>query len=435
MLSENLKNKYGFEIIRLKTGTPPRIFKDSIDFSILEPQYGSVEKVAFEHYHPKYLSFKKQVKCYLTYTNEKTHEIIRQNLDKSPMYAGVIKSTGPRYCPSIEDKVVRFSDKLRHQLFVEPESLLLDTYYLQGFSTALPNDVQDKMIRTIAGLENCKIQRYAYAIEYDAINPIQLFPTLESKKIQNLFFAGQVNGTSGYEEAAGQGIIAGINAGLKAKNKPLLVLKRNESYIGVMIDDITTKGISDPYRLLTSRAEYRLFLRNDNAEDRLIKYGYKFGTISKARYYEYKKGIVKIENLIKILKNYPLSKKLIKKYGNSSHSLYSLLKRPEVKLKEIIDKKKYKTFPPSLVNKIEINVKYEGYIKSQQKSIEHFNKLENISLEKITDYKNVKNLSLEARDKLNKIRPLNLNQAQRIQGINSSDIINIKYYIDKNNKK
>jgi tRNA uridine 5-carboxymethylaminomethyl modification enzyme len=263
-LSTELQN-IGFKIIRLKTGTPPRIYTDSIDFSQLSVEPGTNRKLAFEHYKPTYLPFSKQVVCHLVYTNEKTHQIIRKNIDKSPMYAGMLKSVGPRYCPSIEDKVMRFSDKPRHQLFVEPESKLMKTIYLQGFSTTLPEDVQIQLLHTLPGFEKCKVERYAYAIEYDAIDPTQLYPTLESKIVKGLYFAGQVNGTSGYEEAAGQGMLAGINAILKIKNKKPLVLKRNESYIGVMVDDITTKGVTDPYRLLTSRAEHRLYLRNDNA--------------------------------------------------------------------------------------------------------------------------------------------------------------------------
>jgi tRNA uridine 5-carboxymethylaminomethyl modification enzyme len=433
-LSENLQ-KHGLKMIRLKTGTPPRIFKKSIDFSVLEEQLGTKKQLSFVHYKPKYIPFKKQEKCFLTYTNENTHKIIRENLNKSPMYSGLIKSTGPLYCPSIEDKVTRFSEKIRHQLFIEPESLSLDTYYLQGFSTALPYDIQEKMVKSIKGLENSQIQRYAYAIEYDAIIPTQLYPTLETKLISNLYFAGQVNGTSGYEEAAGQGILAGINAGLKAKGKKELVLKRNESYIGVMIDDITTKGVTDPYRLLTSRAEFRLFLRNDNAQERLIKYGYEIGLVKKEVYKKYQQDQKIIQTTIEFLKQNSLNKKLIKKYGLSCHSLFQLLKNPKVKLKEILSKKKIEKIPKTLIEKIEILVKYEGYIKSQQKNIERIEKFQNISLQQITDYKPIKNLSLEAISKLNKIKPLSLEQAQRIPGITSCDIINIKFFLDKQKKE
>ncbi|MDR3249834.1 MAG: tRNA uridine-5-carboxymethylaminomethyl(34) synthesis enzyme MnmG, partial [Mycoplasmataceae bacterium] len=430
-LSDSLK-KNGIETIRLKTGTPPRIYKKTIDFKNLEIQKGSCEKLAFEHFNQTYLSPKNQLNCHMVYTNTKTHRIILDNLKKSPMYRGKIKSIGPRYCPSIEDKVVRFSDKPRHQLFIEPESTLMDTVYLQGFSTALPKKIQDKMIRTLQGFKKCKVQRYAYAIEYDAINPMQLFPTLETKKIRRLFFAGQINGTSGYEEAAGQGIVAGINTALKIKNAKPLILKRSESYIGVMIDDIVTKGVSDPYRLLTSRAEYRLFLRNDNADDRLIKYGFKYGLIPKGNYQFYLKQNKNINELIRLLKNTSLGSKLVNKYGNSNHNLYDLLKRPEIKLTDILQNNITNKLTIESIYKLEILVKFEGYLISQQKNIDKFNKMENICLAKIKDYRLIKNLSLEARDKLNKIKPLNLNQAQRISGLTSNDIINIKYYLDKN---
>jgi tRNA uridine 5-carboxymethylaminomethyl modification enzyme len=418
-------------LIRLKTGTPPRIYKDSINFKKMQAEPGTNEKLSFAHFNPHYLAFKKQCLCYLTHTNEKTHKIIKANLSKSAMYSGNIKGVGPRYCPSIEDKVVRFSDKPRHQLFVEPESLYMDTMYLQGLSTSLPEDIQEKFVRTIPGLEKARFQRHAYAIEYDAINPTQLWPTLETKKYKGLFFAGQVNGSSGYEEAAAQGMIAGMNASLLFRNKKPIVLKRDEAYIGVLIDDLVTKGVTDPYRLLTSRAEHRLSLRNDNAQDRLIKYGYYTGTISKTNYKKYQAELKFIENTIAYLKANSINEKLIKKYGQSSHKLYDLLKRPEVKLIELLSKEKYQKLSSDAVNKIEINVKFDGYIKSQSRAVEKYNKLENIDLTPIGDYKMVKNLSLEARDKLNKIRPLTLSQAQRIQGITSPDIIMIKYYIDK----
>jgi tRNA uridine 5-carboxymethylaminomethyl modification enzyme len=406
------------------------VFSDTINYSKIQEEPGTNEKLSFEHYKQTYLSYDKQTPCYLTYTNKKTHDIIKKNLSKSAMYSGNIKGVGPRYCPSIEDKVVRFSDKPRHQLFIEPESKYLPTMYLQGLSTSMPEGVQLKFIKTIAGLENVKVQRYGYAIEYDAINPTQLYPTLELKKIKNLYFAGQVNGTSGYEEAAGQGLIAGINASLNIRKKKQLILKRNESYIGVMIDDITTKGITDPYRLLTSRAEYRLLLRNDNSDDRLIKYGYYANTIKKVRYNDYIKQKNNIEKIIKYLKTHSLSSSLIKKYGNSSHNLYDLLKRPEVSLKEILTKKTYSILNDQSINKLEIKVKFDGYIKNQEKNVEKYKKLDNIDLSHIKDYKNVSHLSLEAIDKLNKIKPQTLSIAQRIQGITASDIIAIKAYCE-----
>jgi len=434
-LSDKLK-EYGFELIRLKTGTPPRVYKDSIDFSNLEIQPGTNKKLSFEFYKPTFLPFEKQVVCYMTYTNDKTHKIIRDNIKLSPMFMGMVKSIGPRYCPSIEDKVFRFSDKPRHQLFIEPESLLMKTIYLQGFSTALPEEVQDKMIRTLPGFEKCRVQRYAYAIEYDAIVPTQLLPTLESKKIKNLFFAGQLNGTSGYEEAAGQGMLAGINAARKIKGIKPLILSRNESYIGVMVDDITTKGVSDPYRLLTSRAEYRLFLRNDNADERLTKYGYETGTIKKDRYNFFLKQQKKVVEILSFLKTTPLNKTLLKQYGSSCHNLYQLLKRPEVELTFILKKiNKYLDISENILEKVNIKIKYEGYLIGQEKSVKQYNKMQDITLECINDYKKVNNLSLEAIDKLNKIKPFSLRQAQMIQGITSSDIIRIKYYLETIKKK
>jgi tRNA uridine 5-carboxymethylaminomethyl modification enzyme len=433
-LSKNLK-ALGFEIIRLKTGTPPRIFKDSINFNKIEKQPGSKLQLCFEHFEPVYVPYKKQALCWLTYTNEATHKIIRSNLKYSAMYSGNIKGTGPRYCPSIEDKVVRFSDKKRHQLFIEPESASLPTMYIQGLSTSLSETVQEKLVHTIVGLEKAKFQRYGYAIEYDAINPIQLYPTLQTKLFENLYFAGQVNGTSGYEEAAGQGMLAGLNIVLQHKKKAPLILKRNESYIGVMVDDIVTKGITDPYRLLTSRAEYRLLLRHDNADERLINYGYVAGTVSKQKYAQFQKQQKVISETIKYLKENSLSKQLLKKYGNSAHTLYSLLKRPEISLAQIMTKKELNTLSSEVIKKIEINIKYEGYIKNEINSCHKNFNLEAVKLESIENYRTVKNLSLEAIDKLNKIRPVSLDQAQRIQGITTNDLIMIKYYVENNTKK
>jgi tRNA uridine 5-carboxymethylaminomethyl modification enzyme len=428
-LSDNLK-QLGFELLRLKTGTPPRLIKESINYKSIQKELGTKKLLSFSHFDKVFMSFDKQLPCYLTFTNKKTHEIILKNIKKSATYSGQIKGIGPRYCPSIEDKVIKFKDRERHQLFIEPESLSLDTMYLQGLSNAFPKDIQEKIIHSIKGLQKAKIKEYAYAIEYDAINPIQLKLSLESKKIKHLYFAGQVNGTSGYEEAACQGLMAGINASLQIKNKKPLIIKRNEGYIGVLIDDLVTKGVTDPYRLLTSRAEYRLSLRNDNADDRLLKYGYEIGLINKKHYQQFKKSKLLIKNTIKYLHTHSLSKALQKKFGLSIHTLYALLKRSDVFLIDVLPINNYKKLTNDLVEKIEIMVKFEGYIKNQEKYINKFNKYESFSLEKINDYKNIKNLSLEAIDKLNRIKPMSLGQAQRISGINLTDLFIIKHYID-----
>jgi tRNA uridine 5-carboxymethylaminomethyl modification enzyme len=428
-LSQYLKS-IGFQLIRLKTGTPPRVDANSINFSKLKKEPGTKEKLSFVHFRPTYLSFNKQLLCYLAYTNKRTHQIIKTNIHLSAMYSGKINGVGPRYCPSIEDKIVRFHDKPRHQVFVEPESSKQDIMYLQGLSTSLPEHVQEKIVKSIEGLEKAKILKYGYAIEYDAINPIQLRPTLESKLYRNLYFAGQINGTSGYEEAACQGLMAGINVVLSMQNKPPLILKRDEAYIGVLIDDLVTKGVTDPYRLLTSRAEYRLLLRNDNADDRLIKYGYKVGLIAPKKYQQYLLQHNLIKKTIQYLKNTSLKTqpKLLKKYGNSAHNLYDLLKRPTVTIRQLLNRQNDLT--NESLNKINILVKFEGYINHQQKFIDRFAKYEDISLKKISDYQQLKNLSLEAKDKLNKIKPLTLGQAKRISGINLTDLMIIKYYID-----
>ena len=430
-LSTQLKD-LGFTIIRLKTGTPPRIYKDSIDYDKMQIETGTKGKYCFSHFHPRYVSLNKQQDCFLTYTNTQTHKIIKENIHKSAMYSGQIHGVGPRYCPSIEDKIVRFADKPRHQVFIEPESMSLDTMYLQGLSTSLPKDVQEKFVHSIVGLKSAKFKKYAYAIEYDAIDARELWPSLESKLIKGLYFAGQVNGTSGYEEAACQGLMAGINAINSLRNKKPLILKRNEAYIGVLIDDIVTKGVNDPYRLLTSRAEHRLLLRNDNADDRLIKYGYKIGLVSKKHYNLYLTQDKLIKKTIGFLKSHKLSyiNGLTKKFGNSSHNLYDLLKRPEVKLKQILKQNQLKNLTLNSIKKIEIKVKFEGYIKNQNKYIDRANQYELIDISKIKDFKTVKHLSLEAIDKLNRIRPLTLGQAQRISGINLTDLVAIKYYLD-----
>ena len=420
----------GFKVIRLKTGTPARIDLRTISINNMEIENGTDAKLHFHFYSDFYLPISKQIPCYLTYTNAKTHKIIKDNIHTSAMYSGQIKGVGPRYCPSIEDKIVRFADKPRHQIFVEP--VCKDSYlgYLQGLSTSLSKEIQDKMIHSIKGLENVKIIKYGYAIEYDAIDPIQLWPTLESKIIKNLYFAGQVNGTSGYEEAAGQGIIAGINAALNIENKKQLILNRNESYIGVMIDDIVTKGIQDPYRLLTSRAEHRLYLRNDNADNRLTNIGYKIGLVNKKQYSQFLKNQEIIKEIINFLKNNSLSiiPEFTKKYH--SHSLYQLLKQPQIKIDDILQHTKYKNINDEIKMKISILVKFSGYIKHEDQNLQKFDKYLNLDISMIKDYKQIKNLPLEAREKLNKIQPLTLAQASRIQGISINDLMLIKYYIE-----
>lgn len=437
-LSDNLK-KLGFTIQRLKTGTPPRIKAESIDFSVCSPEYGDNVFYTFSHDDkPKY-KIEEQQKCYLIYTNEKTHQIIMENLDKSSMYGGYVTGVGPRYCPSIEDKIVRFKDKERHQLFLEPESMFYDEWYIQGFSTSMPEDVQEKMVHSLKGLEKAIITKYAYAIEYDAIDPLQLKPSLETKVIENLFTAGQINGTSGYEEAAGQGLIAGINAVLKLEEKEPFILKRNESYLGVLIDDLVTKGTNEPYRMLTSRAEYRLLLRHDNADIRLREYGHKLGTITEEMYKNYQNRLKEIEELKNFLKNTKLEVteevKTIFEENNFSlplnkTSFLELLKRPEITLDFLNE---FIPIPFSLDIKeiVSIDIKYEGYIKKTEKEIERMLKLEEKQIPKDIDYKNVKNLASEARQKLETIRPLSIGQASRISGVNPADISILAIYLKK----
>ncbi len=439
-LSDNLK-KYGFNILRLKTGTPPRIKKSSINFSNIQVENGDLIPLTFSHDNIPSYDANSQVPCYLLYTNELTHKIIKENLNKSSMYGGLndITGVGPRYCPSIEDKIMRFKDKERHQLFLEPESLYYDDIYLQGFSTSMSEEVQEKMVHSLEGLEKAEIIKYAYAIEYDAIYPTQIKNTLETKTIKNLWTAGQINGTSGYEEAAAQGLMAGINASLKLDNKKELILKRNESYIGVLIDDLTTKGTIEPYRLLTSRAEYRLLLRNDNADLRLREYGYQVGLINSD---QYQKFIYKKENISKLideLKNTKITtrdnaklKELNTHLLKNGINIYELLKRPEItinKLKELnIINIKYTN---EVENQAEIQIKYEGYINKVQKEVDKILKYENKLIPSDIDYNKVKNLASEARQKLNTIRPESIGRALRISGVNPSDISILMIYLKR----
>lgn len=439
-LSDNLK-KLGFRIIRLKTGTPQRIDKKTIDYSKMKEEFGSEKLYTFSFDLKPNYQLKDQIPCHLIYTTKETHNIIKENLNKSSMYGGLtdIRSIGPRYCPSIEDKIVRFSDKEKHQLFLEPESLYYDDIYIQGFSTSMPYDVQEKMVHSLPGLEKAKILKYAYAIEYDAIYPTQLKQTLETKLIENLYTAGQINGTSGYEEAACQGLMAGINASLKLEGKDPLILKRNEAYIGVLIDDLVTKGVIDPYRLLTSRAEYRLLLRHDNADLRLREYGYQIGLITDAQYKILNNKKKEIQEVFQFFQDHKVnptkeSNHYLEKIGSSTLkdgiTLYNLLKRPEIKI-EHIEHFFELPFQVEALEQAEIEIKYEGYIK---KAILEANKMIDLDNKKIPeniDYKNIHNLASEAKQKLEEIRPTSIGQALRISGVNPSDISLIMIYIKK----
>ena len=437
-LSPFLKD-LGFNILRLKTGTPPRIEKSSVDFSKMQEELGSSEDITFSYDNTIALAYKYQLPCYLIYTNELTHKIIKEHLNESSMYGGYVEGVGPRYCPSIEDKVVRFSDKERHQLFLEPESIYYDDLYLQGFSTSMPHYVQEQMVHSLSGLENAKILKYAYAIEYDAIDSRQIKPTLETKLIENLYTAGQINGTSGYEEAAGQGLIAGINASLKLEEKAPLILKRNESYIGVLIDDLVTKGVKDPYRLLTSRAEYRLLLRDDNADLRLREYGHKVGLVKDDIYNNFLQKKKDIEDLTNTLKETKITPKkeindILIKLNTSplkdSITLYDLLKRPEISIEDLTNFKEL-NYSKEVLKEVEINIKYEGYIKKSMEEAKKMLELEDKVIPEDINYQDIPNIASEAKEKLEKIRPLTLGQASRISGVNPSDIAIISVYLKK----
>lgn len=440
-LSDNLK-KIGFEIQRLKTGTPQRIKHSSIDFSKLKEEVGDNDYYTFSWDNEPSYKINEQQKCYLLYTNDSTHQIVLSNLDKSAMYGGYVTGVGPRYCPSIEDKLVRFKDKERHQLFLEPESLYYDEWYLQGFSTSMPRDIQDQMVHSLKGLEHAQITKYAYAIEYDAINPLQIKPSLESKVVEGIFTAGQINGTSGYEEAAGQGIIAGINAVLKLQHKDPLILKRNEAYIGVLIDDLVTKGTNEPYRMLTSRAEYRLILRHDNADLRLRDIAWQVGSITKEQYERTKAKkdqITKLMNLLKLekIKLNDETKTKLKKHQidlSASKSFYELLKRPDITLK-IIEEFLPLPFEELIKEQVEIAIKYEGYINKTERDVERMLKLEEKQIPEDIDYDKIKNIASEARQKLKKIRPVSIGQAARISGVNPSDISILAVYLKKEYSK
>ena len=447
-LTDSLK-EHGVEMFRFKTGTPARMDKRSLDFSKMIEQKGDERIVPFSFTtNPEDVQIE-QVSCWLTYTNEETHKIIRENLDRSPMYSGVIEGTGPRYCPSIEDKVVKFADKNRHQIFIEPEGLNTNEMYVGGMSSSLPEDVQYRMYRTLPGMENAKIVRNAYAIEYDCINPNQLYPSLEFKKIKGLFSGGQFNGSSGYEEAAGQGLVAGINAAMSVLLKEPLILDRSESYIGVLIDDLVTKENHEPYRMMTSRAEYRLLLRQDNADLRLSKKGYRVGLISQERYdWILEKERLIEEEIARVEKvNIGANKKvqaLLEEYEstplNTGTSLAELIRRPELNYEVLapIDEERPE-LPDEVAEQVNINIKYDGYIKRQIKQVENFKKLEVKKIPENFDYDDVNSLRIEARQKLKQYQPVNIGQASRISGVSPADISVLLVYMEqmrqKNSKK
>ena len=437
-LTDSLKAN-GVEMVRFKTGTPARIDKRSIDFSKMEEQFGDERVVPFSFSTDPESVQIDQESCWLTYTNEETHKIIRENLDRSPLYSGMIEGTGPRYCPSIEDKVVKFADKNRHQVFLEPEGRYTNEMYVGGMSSSLPEDVQIAMYHTVPGLEHAKIVRNAYAIEYDCINPRQLLPSLEFKAIKNLFSGGQFNGSSGYEEAAAQGLIAGINAALRVQGKEELVLDRSESYIGVLIDDLVTKENHEPYRMMTSRAEYRLLLRQDNADLRLRKYGYRVGLISEEQYEALKVKEQRIQEEIERVENTYVGtssniNELLEEYGSTllsgGSSLAELIRRPELNYKMLaeVDPKRPK-LPEDVQEQVNINIKYDGYIKRQMKQVEQFKKMEEKKIPENINYDEIQSLRIEAKQKLNLYRPINIGQASRISGVSPADISVLLVYL------
>lgn len=429
-LSSKLKD-YGFRIQRLKTGTPPRVEINSIDYSKTTVQPGTDAKLSFSYETTHFTPVEDQTVCYLTYTTAVTHKLIRDNLDKCAMFSGLIKGIGPRYCPSIEDKVVKFADKERHQIFLELESKEMNTIYVQGFSTSMPHDIQEKMVHSLPGLENCTILKYAYAIEYDAIDPLQLWPSLETKVLKNLFTAGQINGTSGYEEAAGQGLIAGINASKKVKGNKPLILKRDEAYIGVLIDDLVTKGTKEPYRMLTSRAEYRLLLRHDNADERLRKYGHDAGLVNDEVYSRYLNKMNRIHAEIERLDTIHFSPKseindLLEEKGSTrlkeGVTARAILQRPELVYEDLLPYIEHVDLTEEEMRRVTILIKYKGYIEKTLRQVEKVKNMEEKQIPADLDYDDVLNLSLEARQKLKKVRPVTIGQATRISGINPADI-------------
>ena len=439
-LTDSLK-KLGIEMFRFKTGTPARIAGNSIDYSKMEEQFGDKRVVPFSFSTDPESVQIEQKSCWLTYTNERTHEIIRANLDRSPLYSGMIEGTGPRYCPSIEDKVVRFSDKKRHQVFIEPEGLYTNEMYIGGMSSSLPEDVQDEMYHSVPGLENARIVKNAYAIEYDCINPRQLYPTLEFKKIKGLFSGGQFNGSSGYEEAAAQGLIAGINAVMEVKGQEQLVLDRSEAYIGVLIDDLVTKENHEPYRMMTSRAEYRLLLRQDNADLRLRKKGYQVGLIDEETYRKLLEKEAAIAREIERTEHATIGgtlevQKLLEEKGStllkSGTTIAELIRRPELNYEDLAPIDKERPFLPwDVKEQVEINLKYEGYIKRQMKQVEQFKKLEAKKIPEDLDYEKVGSLRIEARQKLEEYRPVSIGQASRISGVSPADISVLLVYLEQ----
>ncbi len=435
-MTESLES-LGFRSARLKTGTPPRIHKESIDYSKTEVQYPDERPVPFS-YATKAIT-QKQINCYIVHTNEQTHDILRLGFDRSPLFLGTIKGVGPRYCPSIEDKINRFADKPRHQLFLEPEGYDNEEIYVNGFSTSLPIDIQERSIHSIPGLEQAKIIRLGYAVEYDFFPPSQIKHTLETKGIENLYFAGQINGTSGYEEAAAQGLMAGINAALKIQNNPPFVLRRSDAYIGVLIDDLINKTHDEPYRMFTSRAEFRLTLRQDNADLRLMEMGHQLGLIEKHIYETYlkkKDEIAEIEHSIlrKTIEPTVFAERFSVKSSElrQAQKVATLLRRPELKLRELIPLVSTKTFAEAAINEVEFNTKYEGYLKRQQEQIEKFKKLEDKKIPDSLDYSKIKAMSVESREKLSRIRPESLGQASRISGVSPADLSVLVIYLEKN---